>query len=265
MGALDIIKKAVILSIPNIDTSRASIENKIIDAVAAYADAEAVERDNTLKVIQNALASQKNTTIEYYRRKAVEFQYGDQLSYDPVNMGAYYETVNVDKRIIVQAGIVPYSDIYTLLVNKLGSDGHLAPLSAAELAGFKTYFRAFQPLGLELNINSLAVAKITDPNVTVYVKAGSDADVVAQNINDAFKAQEAVLRRTNTILLSELEDTMQSVEGVVGVGWNAPKATETTVTGIVRDVMPEAGIFYLENGAFTFATEITTNNIQALQ
>ena len=65
MGAVSVIMDALTRVMPELRVSNASIESKIIDVVGSYADSEAVERDNTLKTIQKALASQKVTTVEY--------------------------------------------------------------------------------------------------------------------------------------------------------------------------------------------------------
>lgn len=124
--------------------------------------------------------------------------------YDPVNQGGYYEVVNEENQIVKQAYIVGGYPLFTLLVNKIGPDGHLTTLTSDELASFKTYFQAFQPLGLNLNIASLQVANITDPGIKIYVRSGSDASTVASEINANLKANESVLRSTNTVSMSEI-------------------------------------------------------------
>ena len=151
MSAVDTIQKALKLLIPSLDYTNASIEKKIIDVVGSYADTEAIERQNTLATIQTALAQQKVTGIEYYRRRAVAYQEGDELLIDPVSQAGYYATVDEEAQIIKQAYIVGLYPQYTLLVNVIGDDGHLAALSKSQLASFKTYFTAYQPIGLDLN------------------------------------------------------------------------------------------------------------------
>ena len=264
MGAATQIRAALAQLIPSLD-SNGSIESKIIDVVGTYADTEALERENTLNVINQALASQKITTIEYYRRKAVEFQYGDTLSYDPINQGGYYENVDATKQIIKQAYIVDNYPSFTILVNKIGSDGHLSTLTTAELASFNTYFQAFQPLGLRINPASIPVAQITDPGIVIYVKAGSDASQVAASINAAFKNAESVLRTTNVVSLTEITDLIQQTPEVTAVALNKPIATETTITGVSQVLSPIQGLFRLTAGAYTFATTITPEMIKVLQ
>ena len=265
MGAATIIKQALLHVLPTLNPSNASIEAKIIDVVGAYADSEKVERQNTLEVINNALATQKITTIEYYRRKAVAFQLGDDLVYDPVNQGGYYETIDPSKQIIKQAYIADGKPNYTLLVNKIGNDGHLTTLTSDELASFRTYFAAFQPLGMRLNINSFDVAQITDPNIVIYAQAGSDATEVAAQINANFLAHEQVLRKNNLVSLSELSDIIQQQPDVLAIGFDNPTATEVRLDGETYEVKPEKGLFELVNGAFTFATTITPEMIKILR
>ena len=265
MGAVTIIKQALQRVLPALNTSNGSIESKIIDVVGAYADSEAVERRNTLNEINNALANQKVTTVEYYRRKAIEFQLGGILVYDPINQGGYYESVSTTQQIVKQAYIVGGFPNYSLLVNKIGNDGHLTTLSSGELASFKTYFDAFQPLGLHLNIASLDVAKIYDPDIVIYVRAGSNATEVADQINANLIAHEQVLRKTNTVSLSEIEDVIQQQPDVLAVGFSDPKAVEVNLAGEEQEVKPIKGLFSLTNGAFIFGTTITPSMIKVLQ
>lgn len=266
MGAVNTIMSALQTLIPSFAKSNASIEAKIIDVVGTYADTEKIERDNTLEVIGEALATQKVTTIEYYRRKAVAFQLGDTLVYDPINQGGYYETVNTENQIVKQAYIVGSYPIFTLLVNKLGPDGHLTTLTADELASFKTYFQAFQPLGMNLNISSLNVAQISDPGIIIYVRAGSDAASVADQINANLTANEAVLRSNNKVSLTEISDIIQSQSDVLAVSFSSQlSATEEQLSGQEVTVFPTNGLFNLTNGAFTFATQITPGMIKVLQ
>ncbi len=265
MGAATTILNALRNVLPTFAKSDASIEAKIIDAVGAYADAEAIERSNTLDVIRTALASQKVTTVEYYRRKAVAFQLGDTLVYDPINQGGYYSDVDPEKQIIKQAYIVEAYPNYVLLVNKLGNDGRLTTLTADELASFDSYFDAFQPLGLRISVSSLQVAKIYDPNMVVYVRAGSDSTEVAAAINANLRDYEAILRNTNLVTLSEIEDVIQRDSNVLAIGWNNPYATDFNLDGSSSNVYPSKGLFKLTSGAFTFATDITSSMIKVLR
>ncbi len=253
--------------LPSFAKSNGSIEAKIIDVVGTFADTEKIERENTLAAINAALASQKITTVEYYRRKAVAFQLGDNLVYDPVNQGGYYEVINEENQIVKQAYIVgEYPSLFTLLVNKIGTDGHLTTLTSDELASFKTYFQAFQPLGLNLNIASLQVANITDSGIKIYVRSGSDASTVASEINANLKANESVLRSTNTVSMSEISDVIQKQSDVLAIGFSSSlMATEQQLDGSTKQIFPSEGLFKLTNGAFTFGTEITVNMIKTLQ
>lgn len=265
MSAIDTILNTLQNLIPSFAKSNGSIEAKIIDVVGTYADTEAIERQNTLDTINNALATQRITTKEYYRRKAVMFQIGDTLVYDPVNQGGYYDPANLENQIIKQSFVVGEYPTWTMLVNAIGSDGHLRRLSANELASFSTYFEAFEPLGLSFNKNSLDVAKISDPGIVIYVKAGSDAGKVAESINENLVAYESVLREDNTVSLTEIVDVIQRNQSVRAVGFDRPVATEMALDGTVQTTPPERGIFTLTNGAFTFDTEITTDHIKVLQ
>lgn len=265
MGALDIITAGLRVLLPQFERSDGTIEAKIIDVVASYADSEKVERNNTLEIIREALANQKITTKTYYRRKSCEFQVGDILTYDPINQGGYYEVINEENLIIKQSYITGSYPNWTNLVNAIGTDGHLRPLTADELGAFTTYFDAFQPLGLQIEIQSLDVARISDPSIIIWVRPGTDAGDAAEQISANLLAYEQVFRTTNAVSLSEIEDVIQQYPGVRAVGWSAPVATETQLDGSSRTSIPENGVFNLVNGAFIFDTPITVDIIKTLQ
>lgn len=259
------IMDALNILVPGFIKSNAQIEAKIIDATEAFAASEAIERQRTLDQINSALASQKITTTEYYRRKAVAFQQGDMLVYDPINQGGYYDPIDPEAQIIKQAYITGAYPNYTLLVNALDDQGHLRKLTDTELASFKTYFEAFQPLGMNININSLTVAQITDPGLSIYVRSGTDAGAAVSAIQANLTAHEAILRTSNTVTLTEIVDVIQEYPQVMAVGFDNVIATEQALDGSTRTVTPENGVFNLTNGAFTFATPITTAMIKVLQ
>lgn len=258
MDALNVI-------LPGFIKSNAQIEAKIIDATEAFAASEAIERQRTLDLINSALANQKITTVEYYRRKAVAFQKDDILIYDPINQGGYYDPVDPESQIIKQAYITGTYPNFTLLVNAVDSNGHLRKLDADELASFKTYFEAFQPIGMEINITSLSVAQVTDPGLSIYVRSGTDAGAAASAIQANLTAHESVLRTSNAVTLTEIEDVIQQYSQVLAVGFSNIQATEQALDGSTRTVTPVNGVFDLTNGAFTFATPITTSMIKVLQ
>lgn len=262
---MGVIMDALNVLVPNFIKSNAQIEAKIIDATEAFAASEAIERQRTLDEINTALANQKVTTVEYYRRKAVAFQKGDMLVYDPINQGGYYDPVDPEAQIIKQAYIVGSFPNFVLLVNALDDQGHLRKLDANELASFKTYFEAFQPLGMVISINSLSVAQITDPGLSIYVRSGTDAGAAVSAIQANLTAHESVLRSSNSVTLTEIVDVIQQYPQVTAVGFNSVKATEQALDGSTRTVEPVNGVFNLTNGAFTFATPITTSMIKILQ
>ena len=149
-------------------------------------------------------------------------------------------------------------------MNVIGDDGHLAALSKSQLASFKTYFTAYQPIGLDLNILSLPVAQITDPGIVIYVSKGTDAAEAVATIQQNLTAHEQVLRKNNVVSLTEIEDVIQQFSQVQAVGFSDIVATETSLSGEQVTVRPMNGIFNLTNGAFTFATQLTTSNIKVL-
>lgn len=264
MSAIDEIYEALEEVIPELTLSDGTLEKKIVDVVATYADTETLERENALNVINEALANNHPAGKMYYRLVATKFQIGDMLKYDPVNQGAYYDPVIEQNQIVKQAYIAGVFPLYTLLVNAVGSDGHLRPLDSNELASFITYFEEFQPLGMDINVTSMEVAQISDPGMVVYVRAGTDSGAAADAINANLLAYESVLRPNNRVSLTEITDVIQQYPGVVAVGYDNPVAREQKLDTTYRETYPSKGVFELTNGAFTFTTEITTDLIQVL-
>lgn len=278
MGAVDKILATLRTVLPTLAVSNGSIEQKIIDVVGTYADSEAIERENTLTTIRTALADQKITNIEYYRRKAVEFQVdtpiNEETMLDPVNFGLRYTTIDPAKQIVKQACIVGTFPNYVMRVNKFDeTTQQLAKLTEGldgetsnELAAFRTYFSYFQPLGLDIDIQTKAPAIITDPNLVVYIAGGYDGVAIANEINALFVEKQKELRKTNKVTISELVDTVQSIAGVRAVGFShSLSATDTNLQNVEVTIFPEAGIFNLFTNAFVFGTEITADMIKVLQ
>lgn len=265
MAGIDVIMTGLQAAIPHFAPTNGEFEAKLIDVVGTYADTEAFERNRTLDIINQALASQKVTTIEYYRRKAVAFQMGDQLIYDPITFAGYYDPINPENQIVVQAYIVGQVPDFTMLINGVDANGHLRKLTDTEVAAFRTYFTAFQPLGLEITIISLDVAIIYDSDIVIHVRAGSNAADVVDNIISALTAYESTFRTTNAVTLTELENIFESVDGVTAVGFSDPYAVETGIDGVTRTVRPVEGVFNLTAGAFTFGSDITVDNIKVIQ
>lgn len=266
MAAIDTILTALQSALPSFAQSAGSIEAKIIDVVGTYADTEAIERQNTLNVINDALANQRITRKEYYRRRSVEFQQGDTLSYDSVNQGAFYETLDESKQIVKQSYIVGSFPTFTNLVNAIDDvTGNLRVLDASELASFTSYFEAFQPIGMDINIQSIEAAKIRDDAMKIYVRAGSDLQAALGNIKSNLSNYQTTLRDVNTVTLSEIENVISLDENVVAVGWADPYAFETLLSGATKETRPVLGVFELVSGVFTFDTVLQLSNLETIE
>lgn len=266
MTAIDVILNAMQTAFPTFARSDGSIEAKLIDVVGTYADSEAIERQNSVNVINDALANQRITRREYYRRKSVAYQEGDALSYDTVNQGAYYETVDESKNLVKQSYIVGSFPLFTNLVNAIDDvTGHLRKLTTVELDSFAAYFEAFQPIGMDITVLSLEAAKISDDGMKIYVRAGADLQAVLDDIKLNLAAYETTLRPVNTVTLTEIEDVMKQNDSVVAIGWDSPSAFETLLSGVTQTTLPVLGVFDLVSGVFTFDTDLQISNLQTIQ
>lgn len=266
MKAIDIILNAMQSVFPTFARSNGSIEAKLIDVVGTYADSEAIERQNSVNVINTALANQRITRREYYRRKSVAYQEGDVLIYDVVNQSAYYEVIDASKQIVKQSYIVGSFPLFTNLVNAIDDvTGHLRKLTTVELDSFAAYFEAFQPIGMDITVQSLDAAKIYDDGMRIYVQAGADLQAVLDEIKTNLLEYETTLRPVNTVTLTEIENVMKLSTTVIAIGWDNPYAKELLLSGAEQDTYPILGIFELVSGVFTFSTELTLNNLKTIQ
>lgn len=266
MGAVNTIMNVLQEALPLLGVSNGSTEAKMVDVVGSYADAEAIERQNSVNVINTALAQQRITRQEYYRRKSVAYQEGYSLSYDTVNQGAYYETIDEESQIVKQSYIVGSFPLFTNLLNAIDEvTGHLRELTETELTSFSGYFNAFQPIGMDITLQSLPAAQISDDGMRIYVQAGADLQAVLDDIKVNLLAHETVLRPINTVTLTEIEDVMKLNEDVKAIGWSNPEAFETLLDGSTRTTSPELGIFNLVSGVFIFATDLQLSNLEIIQ
>ncbi len=266
MSGINTILNAMQEVFPTFARSAGSIEAKLIDVVGTYADSEAVERDNSVNVINDALANQSITRKEYYRRKSVAYQEGDSLSYDSVNQGAYYETVDASKQLVKQSYIVGSFPLFTNLVNAIDDvTGHLRKLTPTELTSFTAYFEAFQPIGMDITVQSLDAAKITDDDMKIYVSAGADLQAVLDDIKANLVAYETTLRPNNTVTLTEIADLIQQNDNVIAIGWNNPVASEVLLDGSTKQTYPTLGVFELVSGVFIFDTVLQLSNLETIE
>jgi phage-related protein len=118
---------------------------------------------------------------------------------------------------------------------------------------------------MDINVQSLEAAKISDDGIQIYVRAGADLQAVLDGVKANLLAHEVTLRPFNTVTLSEIEDVIQLHESVHAVGWDNPKALETLLNGSTQTTYPNLGVFELVSGVFTFDTDLQIDNIQTLQ
>lgn len=266
MGAVKTIMDALKVAIPDFARSNGSIEAKIIDVVGSYADAEAIERQATLDIIANALANQRITGKDYYRRRAVAWQPDDELLFDGITFLPYYENPDTSKQPVKQAymtGVFPY---YTLLINLIDGDTkRMRKATNQELRSFSTYFEAFQPIGMHINIYSTDPAQITDNGLIIYIKPGVSATAAVAAINANILAYESEFRQNNTVSLSEMENVIQRYAGVNAVSWGEPRVRQQQLDGSITLDPPVDGIFDLVNGAYSFRTEVILDMIKTLE
>lgn len=167
------------------------------------------------------IAKERAHGLEWYRTKALEFQYGQAFNkvtglYD--NTGLTDEQI-AEQKIVAQAAVTEIDGKLTIKVVKL-NDGDYAELDDTQLAAFSAYIEIIKDAGVKIYKNSLPAdsLKLTldifyDP--LVLRSNGSRIDGGAQTpVADAARAYLRNLLFNGEYANVRLTDRLQQVEGV---------------------------------------------------
>lgn len=159
-------------------------------------------------------------TARWYQQKALEFQYGDSLTW---NGSQYvYDPVTPANQIVKRAAVVVTGGIVRVKVAKLDGDGVTPiPLSAGELVSFTTYMQTLAFAG----VNILVISTDADDlivNLKVYynplVLTPSGESISTPGtypVEDAVNGYISDLPFNGVFNLTQLIDRVQLAEGVV--------------------------------------------------
>lgn len=164
----------------------------------------------------------KPHSLKWYAEKAMNFQYGFDLSPDEDyynNTGLTEEQVTTSK-IVAYAAVVEQTKSLRLKVAQ-AVGGDLAPLEADQLLAFTEYMQRIKDAGVKLIIDSLPpdglqLKLVIYYNPLVLTPAGDRIDgSILDPIGKAVRAYLQKLPFNGTFVLTYLIDELQKVEGVV--------------------------------------------------
>lgn len=213
-------------------------------------------------------AETESGTPAWYRRKALEFQYGDQL--DTVNNRPQYPTVNAQNRIIKLAAIVEAVDGRIFVkVSKLQA-GNPVPLTAPEKTAFTEYTQRIKFAGTRITV-------VSQPADDLFIGYRVFVDSLQINtsgvrisdgtrpVDDAINVFLAAMPYDGILHMDSLTDAIQRVDGVTHVvllfaqakPWYESAANYEDITAdTAQKYNPEAG--YLRVSTATNETLIDT-------
>jgi len=241
--------------------SKVSLWNLFAYAVAYCAWTIEVLFDLHKSEIDTKLLEQKPHGLNWYRTKALSFQYGHSL----VDETDYYNNTGISDDDIEASKIVKYaavneSDTESRLIIKIaGEDGGvLAPILGPELTSIETYFEKIKDAGVKITIKNSLPDKLY-LNLDIYYNP-LVLDSQGNNILQGGRPVETALNEfmkelpfDGILILANLIDRLQKVDGVViphlnsaYTSWLEPSGY-TSPTAIIVKKRPESGYFEIED------------------
>lgn len=177
--------------------------------------------------IDETIANSAVNTAAWLKSKVEEFQYSasNPQVISLVNYAPQYATVNEDLRIISRCAVV--SDLNKIVKIKVATGDTPTTLSSAQYTSLYAYIDSILPVGVSFDLINLTSDKL-------YVEAevyydGQYIDVIQTNVEAAINTYLENLEFNGAVVVSELEDAIQSVAGVKDVKFIAIKARQDSV------------------------------------
>lgn len=211
------------------------------------------------KEVTQEIKAQKSGRLQWYRTKALEFQYGfdlvtDQDYYD--NTGFTQEQIEVS-RIIKQSAVTDSEEVGRIIIKIAGEvNDKLAPITDDQRDSVVAYFADIKWAGTDINvINNLPDKLLLD---LVIYRNPLVLDSVGNSILNGGKPVETALLEymkelpfNGQLVLTHLIDKLQLVDGVENVhlisassSWIDPVINAYGVpTGISVKRVPESGYY----------------------
>lgn len=159
-------------------------------------------------------------TVRWYQQKALEFQYGDALTWNGAQY--IYDPINEANQIVKRAAVIEAGGIVRVKVAKLDVDGITPiPLTAPENVSFTSYMESIAFAGVNIIIIStdaddmIINAKIYYDPLVLTPTGESIENAGVYPAEDAINGYISNLPFNGVFNKTELVDALQAAEGVI--------------------------------------------------
>lgn len=166
------------------------------------------------KDVEVYLNNEQHGGLYWYGQISKEFQYGDNLVV--VDGIVKYPTITPANLRVSHVSVKEVNDEVLVLKVAKSVSGVLAPLSAPELASFKSYIAQRKLPGTKININS-NVADLVNYDIEIYYDVLFDPAIVQQNVLDSLNLFKNNLAFDAVLYKSAFVDAVMNAEGVKGL------------------------------------------------
>jgi hypothetical protein len=235
--------------------SVASVEAVLTDLAARTVYDHEYLTGVMLAGIEAQINAQIPFSAQWYQAKALEFQKGDSLQFNPSTFRFDYPVLNQGKRIIKEAAIRQATGTDGLTVLKVYAvKEEREPLNADEMAAFSSYIREIGAAGTHFVFISEAPAPVTVKCIVYYDPQvlDSEGNLLQGEGKPAVQAVEDYTKSipyTGRFSASRCVDAIQGATGVLDVFLESVK-----MAGDDNDQPP---FFYSASGFFEPAADIT--------
>lgn len=168
--------------------------------------------------VQQLIEVSRFGTLPWYQEKALEFQYGDDLTYKDYRY--QYDPIDETKRIIKRSAATVSAGQISLKVAKLDS-GSPVKLSTDEMTAFQAYILQIKPPGeklvmisLDPDLMKLYMEVIYDPQV-LKSDGSLISDPGVKPVEDAINNYLATIVWDGKFNIRKWVDAVQAAEGVI--------------------------------------------------
>lgn len=234
-----------VLSTRLTSTSRTAIYRLWRHIVALAAKTLEALFDTHKKDIENLMSQGQHGLPGWYAQKSLEFQLGDNLTI--VDGKPAYAVVDPSKRIVTRASVTEGATGGILVKVAKGSPGALLPLTSVEKQAFVAYLNKIKFAGIFTNTISLS-ADLLKGQIQVFHNGLKLTGDLEDELNEVVKAHLAQIQFDGRLVITQLIDALQAVDGVTDVVVLSiqVKAASDIYRTVNRVSNPASGYFLLD-------------------
>lgn len=219
-----------------------------IVALSIYAFEQIVYSEQSK--LEKLAEMQRYGSIDWYKKKAKEFQLGDPLLFDS-DTGLYsYALIDPLKQIVASVAVGESDQDQELLIKVAKDDGGvLVPLDSGELLLFNSYISEIRVAGVDFQGLSLE-ADVIDSVATVYYDGNYTLNDIQTAINDVLNTYKNDFSFNGVVLKNDVIRLIRNVAGIDDVLFSSftGKQGQLLPAEVVRDYNTVSGYFNYEVG-----------------